>query len=308
MDFPIIDLHCDVLFKFDKEQFDFINSPKLDVNLQNLRTANVKVQAFAIFVPPVLPKAEKITSALRQIYTFKTYIARKENKVLHIKEWSDIAKLQDGEIGAFLTIEGVDFFEGDIKMWHKFKDFGVLNIGLTWNHSNEAADGVEEDLGRGVTNFGKEIIRLNNTHKIFTDVSHLSEQSFWDVMELAQYPIATHSNASAICQHPRNLSDDQIKAMIKKKAPIHIVYHPPFIVQDGKASIKDLLQHVEHICSLGGKELIGLGSDFDGIKEKVVGLEDASCHTNLINEMLKIFTEDDVKGFAYRNFLSHCPK
>ncbi|MEO4053750.1 dipeptidase [Solibacillus sp. CAU 1738] len=306
MDFPIIDLHCDVLSKYEREQLDFLNSPKLDVNLQNLRAANVKVQAFAIFVRPVLPKAEKIKSALRQVYYFKTYIASKENKMVHITKWSDIAKLQDDEIGAFLTIEGVDFFEGDIKMWHIFKDFGVLNIGLTWNNSNEAADGVEDNLGRGVSNFGKEIIRLNNTHKIFTDVSHLSEQSFWDVMELAQYPIATHSNATTICPHPRNLTDDQIKAMIEKKAPIHIVYHPPFIVPSGKATIKDLLNHVEHICSLGGKELIGLGSDFDGIVEKVVGLEDASCHMNLMKEMLKYYTEDDVKGFAYRNFLSHC--
>lgn len=308
MDYPIIDLHCDVLLKFEQGELNFINSPNLDVSLENLRAGNVKVQAFAIFIYPTISKEEKIKSALRQIYYFKEHIVRPENNVVHIKEWSQIAQLKEHEIGAFLTIEGVDFFEGDIKMWHLFKDFGVLNIGLTWNNSNEAADGVGEDLGRGVTAFGRDIIRLNNENKIFTDVSHLSEKSFWDVMEYADYAIATHSNAKALCDHRRNLTEAQIQAMIQKKSPIHVVYNPPFIKSDGAVNISDLLHHVEHICSLGGKELVGLGSDFDGIKEKISGLETAAQQQNLINEMLKLYPEEVVRGFAYQNFLNHLPK
>ncbi|MEG0438418.1 MAG: dipeptidase [Solibacillus sp.] len=308
MNYPIIDLHCDVLLRFENNKLNFLDSKHLDANLENLRAGHVKVQAFAIFISPDIPKQDKIKSALRQIYYFNNYVISPGNHVVHIKEWSQIGQLKENEIGAFLTIEGVDFFEGDIKMWHIFKDFGVLNIGLTWNFSNEAADGVGEDLARGVTSFGREIIQLNNEHKIFTDVSHLSEKSFWDVMEHANYAIATHSNAKALCDHPRNLTDTQIQAMIQKKAPIHIVYSPQFIKQSGVVTIKDLLHHVEHICSLGGKELIGLGSDFDGISEKVHGLETAAQHQNLINEMLKLYPEEVVKGFAYQNFLNHCPK
>lgn len=308
MKLPIIDLHCDVLSRFELNNLNFLNSGQLDVNFQNLYSGFVKVQAFAIFISPDMPKEEKIKSALRQIYYFKEFVLKVNNNMVHISSWNQIEHLKDNEIGAFLTIEGVDFFEGDIKIWHIFKDFGVLNIGLTWNFSNEAADGVGEELGRGVTEFGKEIIRLNNAHKIFTDVSHLSEQSFWDVMEHAQFAIATHSNAKALCNHRRNLSDDQIKAMIQKKAPIHVVYNPPFIKPIGEVYINDLIQHIEHICSLGGKELVGLGSDFDGIGEKVIGLEDASQHQNLLKELLKYYSTDEVKGFAYQNFLNHCPK
>ncbi|ATP41520.1 diguanylate cyclase [Solibacillus sp. R5-41] len=308
MNYPIIDLHCDVLSRFESKKLNFLDSVELDANLENLRIGHVKVQAFAIFISPNIPKQEKIKSALRQIYYFNEYVIRPENNVIHIKKWSQIEQLKENEIGAFITIEGVDFFEGDIKKWHLFKDFGVLNIGLTWNFSNEAADGVGEDLARGVTSFGREIIQLNNAHKIFTDVSHLSERSFWDVIEHANHVIATHSNAKALCDHRRNLSDAQIQAMIRKNAPIHIVYNPPFIKQNGVVNIKDLLHHVEHICSLGGKELVGLGSDFDGISEKVCGLETAAQQQNLINEMLKLYPEEDVKGFAYQNFLNHCPK
>lgn len=308
MNYPIIDLHCDVLSRFENKKLNFLDSVDLDANLANLRTGHVKVQAFAIFISPNIPKQEKIKSALRQIYYFNEYVIRPENQVVHIKKWSQIEQLKEHEIGAFLTIEGVDFFEGDIKIWHIFKDLGVLNIGLTWNFSNEAADGVGEDIGRGVTDFGQEVIQLNNEHKIFTDVSHLSEKSFWDVIEHADYAIATHSNAKALCDHRRNLTDAQIQAMIRKKAPIHIVYNPPFIKEGSVVNIKDLLNHVEHICSLGGKELVGLGSDFDGISEKVCGLETAAQHQNLINEMLKLYPEKDVRGFAYQNFLNHCPK
>ncbi|WP_042470198.1 dipeptidase [Bacillus ndiopicus] len=308
MNFPIIDLHCDVLYKYEQQEVDFMNAPQLDVNLQNLRGGNVKVQAFAIFINPKIAKVEKIKSALRQLYYFKTYVVRPENKIVHIKNWSDIERLQDGEIGAVLTIEGVDFLEGDIKMWHLFREFGVLSIGLTWNNANEAADGVEEDLGRGVTAFGREIIQLNNKHKVLTDVSHLSEKSFWDVMELADYAIASHSNAKALCSHRRNLNDEQIKAMVAKNAPIHIVYFPMFIVEEGEATLAHLIKHIDHICALGGKNLIGLGSDFDGIDRKVINLENASKHPNLLKELLKYYSEDEVRGFAYQNFLNHLPK
>ncbi|WP_107838440.1 dipeptidase [Metasolibacillus meyeri] len=304
---PIIDLHCDVLYKYEKKEFDFLNAP-FDVNLQNLRQGNVKVQAFAIFIHPTVPKAEKIKSALHQIYYFKTHVVRPENKVVHIKNWSDIEQLQDDEIGAILTIEGVDFFEGDIKMWHLFREFGVLSIGLTWNNANEAADGVQEDTKQGVKAFGREIIQLNNAHQIFTDVSHLSEKSFWDTLELADYVIASHSNAKTLCAHPRNLSDAQIKAMVEKNAPIHIVYCPMFIVEQGEAIIADLIKHIDHICALGGQHLIGLGSDFDGIDQKVQQLENASQHSNLLNELLKYYSEDAVRGFAGQNFLNHLPK
>ena len=308
MAFPIIDLHCDALYKYDNNTRTSLHSLDLDASIANLRAGHVKVQAYAIFVSPKLSKEEKRKSALNQIYYFFEYVARPENHVVHITAWSQIKKLKDHEIGAFLTIEGVDFFQGDIKLWHIFRRFGVLNIGLTWNGSNEAADGVGEDLGRGVTHFGKEIIRLNNEHQILTDVSHLSEKSFWDVLEYAKYIIASHSNAKAICSHRRNLTNEQIVAMIRKKVQIHVVYYPTFISSEKIVYIKDLIKHIDHICSLGGKEFIGLGSDFDGIDRKVVHLETAAQHQNLLNELLKYYSEQDVRGFAYQNFLNNCPK
>ena len=305
MNIPVIDLHCDALLRLYEHSYNFTNSPMLDVNLEKLQQGYVKAQAFAIFIDPDLPQERKLAAALKQVYYFQHHVI--SERVIHIKKWSDFKYLQPGQIGAFLTSEGVDFFGGNIEIWHQFQKFGVLAIGLTWNLANEAADGLQSYLGRGVTLFGKQIISLNNRHKIFTDVTHLNEQSFWDVMEYADYVIASHSNAKSVCNHPRNLNDAQIKAMIEKNAPIHVVYYPEFTTGTTNATMQDLLRHVDYICSMGGKHLIGIGSDFDGIDHKIVGLEHAGMHQNFMNELLKHYSEADVRGFAYENFLNHVP-
>lgn len=307
MAIPIIDLHCDALLRILQHGDNFTNAPTLDVNYEKLQAGNVMAQAFAIFVFPEWSLEEKRAAAYKQVAHFQALIEANPNMV-QVKNWEDFETLQPGKIGAFLTIEGVDFFGGDLDFWYEFYTFGVLAIGLTWNALNEAADGLHSHLGRGVTSFGRDIIKLNNEHKIFTDVTHLHEQSFWHVMEYADYVIASHSNTTAVHPHERNLTDAQIRAMIAKNAPMHVVYFPEFINGQHQASLRDLINHIDHIASLGGKHLIGFGSDFDGISTKITGLEHAGQHQNLANELLKYYSEDDVRGFAYQNFLNHLPK
>lgn len=306
----VIDLHCDVLLKLSqgKGKLRFRDSKELDVNFERLRKGKVKVQFFAVFLEPEIPAEQKFVEALNQIDYFYEEVLKKNPEMKHIKEWSDIEKLKEGEIGAVLTLEGADAIGDDLMKLRTLYRLGVKLVGLTWNFANYAADGVMEERGGGLTRFGKEVVRLNNEQKVFTDVSHLSERGFWEVMELADYPIASHSNAKSLCNHPRNLTDEQAKALFQKSGMVHVVYNPPFIKESGNASIGDLIRHIDHFCSLGGVKQIGLGSDFDGIEKKVKNLEDASKTQNLILALLKYYKEDEVKGFAYRNFLEHLPK
>jgi len=306
----VIDLHCDVLLKLSqgKGKLRFRDSKELDVNFERLRKGKVKVQFFAVFLEPEIPAEQKFVEALNQIDYFYEEVLKKNPEMKHIKEWSDIEKLKEGEIGAVLTLEGADAVGDDLMKLRTLYRLGVKLVGLTWNFANYAADGVMEERGGGLTRFGKEVVRLNNEQKVFTDVSHLSERGFWEVMELADYPIASHSNAKSLCNHPRNLTDEQAKALFQKGGMVHVVYNPPFIKESGNASIGDLVRHIDHFCSLGGVKQIGLGSDFDGIEKKVKNLEDASKTQNLILALLKYYKEDEVKGFAYRNFLEHLPK
>lgn len=305
----IIDLHCDVLLKLSesKRTLRFADAPELHANKQRLKQGKIMVQCFAIFVDPEIKTDEKFRNALDQVDLFYSEVLDKNPEMKQIREWSDFDCLEDGKIGAMLTLEGVDAIGNDLSKLHILYQLGVRSIGLTWNHANLAADGAEEPRGAGLTLFGKEIVHFNNKHHLLTDVSHLSEKAFWDVMELADYPIASHSNSRKLCDHPRNLKDEQAIAMFQKGGMIHVVYHPPFLKEKGEAAISDVIRHIEHFCSLGGEKQIGLGSDFDGISKFVIGLEDASKSQHLINELLKHFSEEEVKGFAYQNFLDHRP-
>lgn len=313
----VIDTHCDALLKlqlarngipYGKEPLLYENAQELETNFKRLKQGQVKVQFFAIFIHPDVSFDQKWAAALEQIDLFYREIIGKNEQMKHIKTWDDIDDLQEDEIGAVLTLEGADAFGNDLtKLRHLYR-LGVLSIGLTWNNPNLCADGIGDPRGAGLTELGKQVVSLNNERGVLTDVSHLSEKGFWDVIELADYPIATHSNARKICDHPRNLYDEQIKAMFAKNGLIHVVFNPPFIREDStEASISDLIKHIDHLCELGGVDKIGFGSDFDGIRYFVKDLEHAGHYQHFINELLNYYSEDEVRGFAYQNFLNYRP-
>ena len=305
----IIDLHCDALMKLQeaKGALRFADAKELETNKNRLQAGQVKVQCFAIFIEPDIKGDQKFQVALEQIdYFYKEVLGRNPDMV-HIKAWSDFDRLKLGQIGAMLTLEGVDAIGNDLAKLHILHQLGVRSVGLTWNQANLAADGAGEPRGGGLTVFGKEIVEFNNQHQILTDVSHLSDKGIWDVIELAKYPIASHSNARALCEHPRNLTDEQAKAIFARGGLVHVVYNPPFIKERGEVIISDLVKHIDHFCGLGGVKQIGFGSDFDGITTFVRDLNDASKSQNLINELLKHFKEEEVRGFACENFLNHRP-
>lgn len=310
----IIDTHCDALLKLQQGmrqgiELDYQTDKKIETNANRLKKGNVIIQFFAIFVDPDIPSDEQWQHALEQVDLFYSEIIEKQSNIKHIKQWEEMSLLQEGEIGAVLTLEGAEAIGNSFVKLRQLYRLGVLSIGLTWNNANLCADGAGEARGGGLTVLGKEVVSLNNKNQILTDVSHLSVNSFWNVLEYADYPFASHSNARAICDHPRNLADDQIKAMFEKNGLIHLVFNPPFINEQKKsATISNLIKHIDHICALGGEKHIGFGSDFDGITTFVKGIENSSKYPNLINELLKYYTEEQVRGFASENFLSNLPK
>lgn len=302
----VIDLHCDVLLKLyeGKGRLSFQDDSQLDVNLKRLKQGCVKVQCFAIFIEPEIKQANKFQVALDQVNYFYDEVLRKHPEMKLIRKWSDIHLLNKHEIGAVLTLEGVDAISDDLEKLKILYQLGVLSVGLTWNFANLAGDGCLEPRSAGLTSFGGKVIRLNNARNILTDVSHLSEQAFWDAIEIADYPVASHSNARAIFNHPRNLTNEQAKALFDRKAMIHVVFFPEFISEKKKVEIGDLIRHIDHFAELGGIQNIGLGSDFDGINAHVTNLENASTFPNLAEELLRYYSEVEVRGFFYNNFIN----
>lgn len=298
----IYDLHCDALLKlYEDRTRSFKNSLDLEVNAERIREGQVKLQFFAIFIEPDTPSDIMFDAALQQIDLFHTEVLSQSDDFVKITSWHQLKDLAPHQTGAVLTLEGADAFGNDFSKWRILKELGVMSLGVTWNQANLCCDGIGESRGGGLTDFGKEIVAFNNRHGLLTDVSHISLAGFNDVLDLADFPIATHSNAFSLCSHRRNLRDDQLDRLIENRALIGVVFNPPFIEVQEDATIPALIRHIDYICERGGSKMIAFGSDFDGIASYVKNLGHAGVYQNLITELLKSYSQDEVEGFAWKN-------
>lgn len=300
----IIDLHCDLLEKVSRNpKLNVRHDPYLQSNIERLKKGNVKVQVFALFIPPNIPQEEKFNELLRQMDIFHS-IVLKQKEMVHITNWNQIFELKQGEIGAVLSLEGLDAIGEDVGKLQFAIDRGVKLVGLTWNYENAVAFGASENPNEGIKPFGKKVIQLLNEQDIIIDVAHLNKQGFYDLLPQANNIIASHCNSYTLCQHPRNLDDNQVEALVRHGGRIHVVFYPPFI-NEGKntATINDLIKHIDYLRSLVGMEHIGLGSDFDGIGDlSIKKLENASMFPNLIEQLIKKYNETEVKLLASEGF------
>ncbi|PFK46167.1 diguanylate cyclase [Bacillus cereus] len=302
----VFDAHCDVLWQLwnAKGKKDFQNDPSLHITFEQLKKRTGSIQCFAIYVPETVPYEQRFEVALNMVDIFyKQVLSLPGMKLIRTKK--DIEQLESNEVGAILTLEGGEAIGKDMVKLRTLYRLGVRSMGLTWNHANLLADGALETRGAGLTTFGKQVVEELNSFRLWTDVSHLNERGFWDVMESAQYPIASHSNCYELCQHPRNLKDEQVQALIEKDGVIGVTFVPAFLANHGPVYMDDILRHVEHICSLGGERNIGFGSDFDGITETVIGVEAYRHYEYIINELSKRYSEGHVQSFLYNNFINH---
>lgn len=304
----IFDAHSDVLYKMWMDPtINFANSSKLHINYDQLKASGSKVQSFAIYIPEEVKPESRFEVALEMVEIFYNKVVAPSPLLKVVRTKEDILGLKEEEIGAFLTLEGCDAIDQSIVKLQTLLRLGVSSVGLTWNYANFVADGVGEPRGAGLSSFGIEVVKEHNKASIWTDVSHLSLKGFWDVMEVADYPIASHSNAMAICNHRRNLLDEQIQALIKKNGMIGITFVPQFLSNRETATIDDVIKHLDYICSLGGENHVGFGSDFDGITDTTIGLENFSGYEGLVNKLLRYYSEIQVKKFLYQNFVANLP-
>jgi membrane dipeptidase len=142
----------------------------------------------------------------------------------------------------------------------------------------------------GLTDFGRQVIAEMNRLGMIVDISHVSDKSFWDVLEASRAPVfASHSSCRALCEDPRDMTDEMIRALAGKGGVIQINFNPGFLTKrrSPPANLADVVAHIDHVVKLAGVEAVGIGSDFDGIDQVPVGLEDVSKFPNLTRALLE---------------------
>lgn len=296
MPFCIFDAHCDTISRIlDNDESIIKNDGHLD-SLRIKKSNNKFIQVFAAF-------SEDKTQVFKIID--KYYSSINESEIIHCNSYCDIERnLENANILSVLSVEGGDVLEGNLETLRILYRLGVRLLTLTWNYSNEIADGILEKRGAGLSEFGVSVVKEMNRLGMIIDVSHLSEKGFWDVAEISNMPfVASHSNCKSLCSNIRNLTDEQIKEIIKQNGVIGINFYSKFL-SENKSCIKDIIKHTEYILSLGGENSVGFGSDFDGIDSLPQGIVGVESFSDIIEEFLKLgYKEYVLKKILSDNFL-----
>ncbi|NOZ50675.1 MAG: membrane dipeptidase [Chloroflexi bacterium] len=266
----VFDAHCDTLGAAlpGPGQRDLRHrGSKGHLDVPRLQAGGINCQIFAAFPGKARLQASPTAAVLERVHVLHDLIALAPEDICLIQTAADLAALRcDGPIGAILSLEGVEALVGRMSLLHIFHRLGVRNIGLTWNHRNAAADGVQVGSQAGLTAFGRELVATCNQIGIMLDLSHLNPAGVADVLALSHKPvIASHSNADALCPHPRNLTDDQLRGVAANGGVVGVTFVREFISPDpAAATLERMIDHIDHIVQVAGIDHVGIGSDFDG--------------------------------------------
>jgi membrane dipeptidase len=288
----VIDGHADTLTLVVDEGHPFVDGGGAHhIDVPRLRAAEMGIQTLTCWNEPEHIGLPAFARAMAKIGAF--YQAQRKGKLRHVTKKAD---LDVPELGFMLSLEDAAPCMGSIRHLEALYAVGVRMIGLTWNGRNEIADGV--GVGPkpgGLTDIGRELVEHMQLLGIVVDLSHIAEIGFWDVLDASTKPVAcSHSNAKAIHEHRRNLTDAQIKAIADQGGVIGVCFAPAFLAPENPG-IEDVIRHIDHMCELAGPDVVGLGSDYDGIANVPVGLEDVSKVPMLTAELLKRgYSESDL--------------
>lgn len=289
------DLHADTLFELDKQGVSLDNN-HLAVNLKNMKGFEKIIRCFAVFTPDEIKggKAERHYDRLLNVFNNQL------NKYREFKKIETKYDLENIKIGAILSVENLNVLNGKLSNIEKLRKNGVKLCSLTWNGENELGFGSAQN--KKLKPFGKQAIAELEKNGIIIDVSHLSDKGFEDVIALTKGPfIASHSNSRKICNNARNLKDEQIKEIIKRNGLIGINFYKFFLNKKGNAGLYDVLKHIEHIFSLGGENVLSIGTDFDGA-DVIQEISDDSKVKNLYTFLLENgYNKEAVDKIFYKN-------
>ena len=312
-----LDTHCDTPMFFPQGIHFEQRDPRILVDLHKMNDGRQDAVIMAAYLPQ--PKmGETFSSKVAvDVATPKEYadniFDQIEDIVKNNRRYLSIARSpaelyedkRKGRRSIMFAIENGLALNHDVANVKHFAQRGVVYITLCHNGDNDICDSAKgSETHHGVSKFGEKVIEEMNRYGIMVDLSHAAESSFYDALDISSTPIVcSHSNCKALCDVPRNLSDDQLRRLAKKGGVAHITLYGGFLRQEGEASILDAIAHLEHAISIMGIEHVGLGTDFDG-DGGVRGMADASEVINFTLHLLRRkFSERDIQKIWGGNWL-----
>lgn len=301
----------------------------MQTDLKRLRQGKVGAQFWSVYVPASLPEPQAIQATLEQIDTAKRLVARYPGAMMLATSSAEVERaLKAGRIASLIGMEGGHSIGGSLAVLRQMYALGARYMTLTHSKNNAWADsGTDKPVHSGLTDFGRKVVREMQRLGMLVDLSHVSEKTMMDTLDLAGAPVIfSHSNARALNGHPRNVPDTVLARLKANGGIVMVNAYPPYVTQatwqwnarraaekgrlevvfngnpDGAAaalaewekanpvpagSISDVADHIEHIRKLAGIDAVGLGGDFDGIEFAVKGMEDVSTYPALFGELAR---------------------
>ena len=300
-----LDTHCDTPMFFEQGINFASRDSKILVDLHKMTEGRQDATIMVAYLPQTLsdhPKAyaDGIFDQIEDI------VAKNSDYVRIARTPADLcANKQQGRKSIMLGIENGHALEGSLENLRHFARRGIVYMTLCHNGDNDICDSARgSQTHGGVSAFGKEVIREMNRLGIMVDLSHAAESSFYDALKLSTTPIVcSHSSCRALCDHPRNLTDDQMRALAQKGGVMQVTLYNGFLVKDGEATILDAMRHLEHAIKVMGIDHVGLGTDFDG-DGGIRGLASSAELLNYTRQLLaRHYSEEDIQKLWGGNFL-----
>lgn len=307
----ICDCHCDTLTElYNKNASLYENEQHFDIKRQIALGGGL--QFCAIYVPTEVFRYQgglRYTLCLLDKYNQEIKKLHENGiDVLQVRTAEDAGNVLKHKAATLLAIEEGGAIDGSLEALRCLYELGVRAMTLTWSNRNDIADGInEEATGSGLTLFGKQVVAEMNRLGMLVDVSHISTAGFWSVIETSTKPIiATHSNAKSLCSHPRNLNDEQIKALAQNGGLAGITFAGQFLEEDWRnACIESVYNHIDYMLNLiGNDEHIGFGSDFDGISHPPYNIQGVQDYKPLIEYLSKYYSDETINKITHQNVIN----
>lgn len=320
----IADMHCDTISRILYSQKNGLSASlrqnNFHLDLLKMKKGSYLLQHFALFLDKASSEAP-VSDGLALLSCYRQQLAENDDLIRPATNLEEILQNQkNGFLSAILTLEEGDITGGSPDALPRYAAEGVKMIALTWNHKNSlGAPNLTRDTqgnlqisGRnteGLTENGIDFIQEMERLNMIIDVSHLSDGGFWDVVHHTKKPfVASHSNAAALCPFSRNLSDDMIRAVGERGGVIGLNFCGDFLTfpkngQPETGRIEAMISHIRHIVNVGGIDVMGLGTDFDGI-DCDLEIPDASHMQLLAEAILKAgFSMTEAEKILFKNVL-----